>query len=172
MNKTTITIGALIVLGIIGLMVWGKSNASVSGAQSANHAAAPGGSAQSPLTALETFYDFGTISMKKGVVEHRFTVTNNTEASVYLSKVYTSCMCTTGFLETPKGEKGPFGMQGMGYIPPANESIAPGESREVKVIFDPNAHGPAGVGTIDRFVYLEDDKGGMLALEIKAVVTP
>ncbi|MEK7601394.1 MAG: DUF1573 domain-containing protein [Patescibacteria group bacterium] len=172
MNKKTLLIGAIVLLGIVGLMVWGKSNASANGAQQANHAGAPQGNVQSQLTALETFYDFGTISMKGGKVENRFTITNNTDASVYIESVYTSCMCTTAFLETPTGEKGPFGMQGMGYIPPANESIAPGESREVKVIFDPNAHGPAGVGMIDRFVYLVDDKGGALALEIRAVVTP
>ena|SRR3989344_9159636 len=172
MNKTAIAIGALIVFAIVGLMLWGRSSASTSGAQPLNHAGAPGGSAQSSLTASETLYDFGTISMRKGMVERVFTITNNTEASVYIPSIYTSCMCTTGFLKTPTGEKGPFGMQGMGYIPPANETIAAGESREIKVVFDPNAHGPAGVGTIDRFVYVVDDQGAALALEIRAVVTP
>ncbi len=143
MNKSVL-IGALIVLGIIGLMVWGR-NAASSGAQPVNHAGAPEESAISPLTALETLYDFGTISMKNWTVDHRFTVTNKTSAAVYISSVYTSCMCTAAYLETPTGEKGPFGMQGMGYVPPANESIAPGESREVRVVYDPNAHGPAGV---------------------------
>lgn len=171
MNKKTLIIGALVVLGILGLMLWGRSTAS-SQSPTANHADAPQNGTASPLTASDTLYDLGTISMKDGLKEHRFTVTNNTNAAMYLSSVYTSCMCTTAFLETPKGEKGPFGMQGMGYIPPANETIGPGESREVKVVYDPNAHGPSGVGAIDRFVYLVDDKGGVLALEIKAVVTP
>jgi hypothetical protein len=171
MNKKTILIGALVVLAILGLMLWGRSNAGAS-AQVANHAEAPENSGPSSLTASSTFYDFGTISMKNGVVNHEFTVTNNTSAPVFLPTVYTSCMCTTAFLETPSGEKGPFGMQGMGYVPPANDTLAPGESRTVRVQFDPNAHGPAGVGAIDRFIYLVDSKGGVLTLEIKAVVTP
>ena len=168
-NKTTITI-ALVILAIVGLMLWGRSNAS--SAQPANHAGAPQDGTASTLSASETLYDFGTISMKNWTVNHLFTVTNNTQTTVQLQSVYTSCMCTNAYLQTPKGEKGPFGMQGMGYVPPANETIGPGESREVKVVYDPNAHGPAGVGVIDRFVYLVDDKGGTLALEIKAVVTP
>lgn len=173
MNKTILFIGALVVLVIIGLMVWGRSAASSSpGAQPANHAAAPEGSAQSPLTASETLYDFGTISMKNYLVEHKFTITNNTSAPVFVPTIYTSCMCTTAYLETPTGEKGPFGMQGMGYVPPSNETIASGESRELRVVYDPNAHGPAGVGSVDRFVYVEDETGGVLAFEVKAVVTP
>ena len=68
--------------------------------------------------------------------------------------------------------KGPFGMAGMGYVPPANETIKPGESRIVRVVYDPNAHGPAGVGQIDRFVTLTDSSGGTLQFEIKALVTP
>ena len=169
MNKKTVFIGALVIVAIVGLMLWGRANA---GKGVANHAGAPQGAVASSLTAAETLYDFGTISMKNWTVSHLFTVTNGTNAPVYLTSVYTSCMCTAAYLETPKGEKGPFGMQGMGYLPPANETIAPGESREVKVVYDPNAHGPAGVGAIDRFVYLVDDKGGTLQLEVKAVVTP
>lgn len=162
----------LVVLAIIGLMLWGRINASSASAQSGNHAGAPRGASASPLSATETLYDFGTISMKNWTVSHAFTLTNNMSAPVFVTSVYTSCMCTSAYLETPGSEKGPFGMQGMGYLPPANETIGPGESRQVKVVYDPNAHGPAGVGSIDRFVYVVDDKGGTLAFEIKALVTP
>ena len=63
-------------------------------------------------------------------------------------------------------------MPGMGYVPPANELIKAGESRTIRVVYNPNAHGPAGVGRIDRFVTLTDEAGGALQLEIKALVTP
>ena len=63
-------------------------------------------------------------------------------------------------------------MPGMGYVPPANETIKAGESRMIRVVYDPNAHGPAGVGRINRFVELVDSSGGTLGLEIKALVTP
>jgi hypothetical protein len=171
MNKMTLTISALVLLAIVGLMLWGRSNATA-GAQPANHAGAPEGGKPSALTASEALYDFGTISMKNYLVEHKFTISNNTASPIFVPTIYTSCMCTTAYLETPTGEKGPFGMQGMGYVPPSNETIAPGESRQLRVVYDPNAHGPAGVGTIDRFIYVQDDKGGVLSFEVKAVVTP
>ena len=82
-------------------------------------------------------------------------------------------MCTTAYLIGPQGEKGPFGMPGHGgAVRPANEIIKAGEGRDVKVVFDPNAHGPAGVGAIDRSIYLTDDAGDTLELGIKVVVTP
>ena len=60
----------------------------------------------------------------------------------------------------------------MGYVPPVNETIKAGESRTIRVVYDPNAHGPAGVGPIDRFAILTDKSGGKLQFEIKALVTP
>ena len=59
-----------------------------------------------------------------------------------------------------------------GAVPKVNETIKAGESRNIEVVFDPNAHGPAGIGMIDRFVFIEDANGEKLQLEIKATVTP
>ena len=53
-----------------------------------------------------------------------------------------------------------------------NETIKAGESRIIRAVYDPNAHGPAGVGPIDRFLILTDSSGSKLELEIKAIVTP
>jgi len=125
------------------------------------------------LVAPETFYDFGTISMKNWTVTKEFKVTNPTDKDITINTVLTSCMCTSAFIVEPDGStKGPFGMSGMGYVPPANELIKAGESRMIKVVYDPNAHGPAGVGQIDRFVTLTDSSGAELRFEIKALVTP
>jgi hypothetical protein len=57
-------------------------------------------------------------------------------------------------------------------VPKANELIKAGSSLDIEVVYDPAAHGPAGVGAVDRFVYLTEPNGGTLELEIKAVVTP
>lgn len=124
------------------------------------------------LSAEKKLFDFGTISMANGKVSHIFTVTNPTDKNINVKAVSTSCMCTSAYIESPSGEKGPFGMQGMGYLPPANEIIKAGESLNIKVVYDPNVHGPAGVGSIDRLIYLADESGGTLQLEIKAMVTP
>ena len=111
--------------------------------------------------------------MKDGDVSREFTITNSTDKDITVKTLLTSCMCTSAFIVRPDGKtKGPFKMPGMGYVPPANEIIKAGESRIIRVVFDPNAHGPAGVGQIDRFINLTDENGGELQFEIKALVKP
>lgn len=163
MNKIIVII-TLVVVGIIGLMIWGRS---------AQNTVEVDTGAISNLTYSEKLYDFGTISMKNGLVTKDFTVTNNTDKDIVIPSLTTSCMCTKAFFVKPDGiTKGPFGMPSMGYVPPLNETIKVGESRIVRAVYDPNAHGPAGVGPIDRFLFLTDATGGKLQLEIKAMVTP
>lgn len=167
MKTKNIIIFFLILAGLFGLMWWGKP-ASTSPASIPE----PRTGAGNTLSSSEKFYDFGTISMAKGNVSHLFKITNPTDKEVEIKTINTSCMCTTAYLESASGEKGPFGMPGMGYVPPVNEIIKVGESRNIKVVYDPNAHGPAGIGSIDRFIYLTDAAEKTLELEIKAVVTP
>lgn len=165
MNKSSIIIGAVAVLAVIGLIYWGKPGG-ISTTPSVN-------SATAALAAQERLWDFGTISMKNGVVSHGFTVTNPTSEDVLVKEIVTSCMCTTAYLVDGEKRAGPFGMPGHGgRVPAANEVIRAGESRTIEVLFDPNAHGPAGVGTIDRIISLTDAAGKNLELEIKANVTP
>lgn len=165
MNKTIITI--IMVIAVIGgLLWWGKS------IQKSPTAGADTGK-KSALITSEKIYDFGTISMKNGDVTKEFTVTNSSAEDMFFPLLETSCMCTKAFMVGLDGTtKGPFGMPGMGYVPSLNETIKAGESRVIRVVYDPNAHGPAGVGQINRFVTLTDKSGGKLQLEIKALVTP
>ena|GEM_PF-4496579 len=66
-----ILIGIVIVI-VLGLLFWGGSVASNNSvAQSQNGAAVAGA-----LSAPETFFDFGAISMKDGKVRRLFTLTN------------------------------------------------------------------------------------------------
>ena len=171
MESKTISTIAVVLIVFVGLFIWGYAGkggttGSVQGADGTTNAA-------SILIALETLYDFGTISMKNGNVTKEFVVTNPTDTDISVSTLVTSCMCTSAFIVSPQGSiKGPFRMPGMGYVPPANELIKAGDSRTVRVVYDPNAHGPAGVGEINRLVILTDSSGGTLQLEIKALVTP
>jgi len=172
MKSNTVSITAVALLVLIGLFVWGYSGkqgttASVQGVGGATATA-------SGLIASEIIYDFGTISMKDGNVAKEFEISNPTDQDITVSTVLTSCMCTTAFLVLPDGNvKGPFGMAGHGgAVPPANDVIRAGENRIIRVVYDPNAHGPAGVGQIERFVMLTDASGGTIELEIKALVTP
>ncbi|MDP1707325.1 MAG: DUF1573 domain-containing protein [bacterium] len=169
MESKTIGIATLVFILIVLLFAWGRAGTNFT------PQGAPGATsiAQSSLIASETLYDFGTISMKNGLVNKEFTITNPTNLDIMATTVLTSCMCTLAYIVKENGDlKGPFGMPGMGYVPPANELIKAGESRVIRVIYDPNAHGPAGVGRIDRFITLTDASGGALQLEIKALVTP
>ena len=172
MESKTISIIAVVLLILFGLFILGYSGkrGTTEFVQGGPGAVS---NAKSSLTAPEVFYDFCAISMKNGDVTKEFTITNPTNEDIFVKTVLTSCMCTSAFIIEPDGSlKGPFKMPGMGYVPLANELIKVGESRTVRVVYDPNAHGPAGVGRIDRFVTLTDEAGGALQLEIKALVTP
>lgn len=127
---------------------------------------------ESKLVASETEYDFGRISMADGKVSRSFTITNPAPGSVLLDSVVTSCMCTKASLKRGGEVIGTFGMPGHGSVPKANDTIGPGETRELVVTFDPAAHGPAGVGPIGRSVYLRDGDGGTVRIRISAVVLP
>lgn len=152
-------------IGLLGLMVWGSS------VQKTVTVVNTG--AKSVLTTSEKLYDFGTISMKNGNVTKEFTVTNSSDKNIYVPSLTTSCMCTKAYIvESDGSTKGPFGMPSMGYVPPANETIKAGENKIIRAVYDPNAHGPAGVGQIDRIITLTDASGASLQLEIKALVTP
>jgi hypothetical protein len=124
------------------------------------------------LASIAPFYNFGSVSMSAGNVAHRYTISNLGQAPVTITKLFTSCMCTTATLVTPSGRRGPFGMPGHAPIPSIREQLKPGEMAQVEVVFDPNAHGPAGVGRIDRTITLENDAGRPFELAFTAMVRP
>lgn len=165
MNKNIIT-GIVVGLILFAGIVW------VARPNGNNTGAVVQPSSNGVLEAAEQSFDFGVISMAAGPVTHRFTVKNTGIDPVTVSKMYTSCMCTTSVLQ--KGDKrfGPYGMPGHGFIPKMNAQVGPGEEVLVDVTFDPAAHGPAGVGSISRVVILENNAGDNVELQISAEVTP
>lgn len=120
----------------------------------------------------ENSYDFGAISMAKGEVSHQFKLKNTGEAAVVIEKMYTSCMCTTAALTVHGKRFGPYGMPGHGVIPKINQAIEKNEEAIVEVVFDPAAHGPAGIGRIQRVVTIENNTGQPVELQFAAVVIP
>ena len=117
-------------------------------------------------------YDFGTISMAAGNVKHAFKIRNTGNGAVIINKMYTSCMCTTATLMMGNKQYGPYGMPGHGSIPKIGQAINPNEEAIVEVIFDPAAHGPAGVGRIQRTITIENSAGQPVELMFSAVVAP
>ncbi len=118
------------------------------------------------------FFDFGKISMSAGLVEQDFIVTNSSSEPAILAKLSTSCMCTSAELLAPAGNVGPFGMPSHGGASDFSLPLLPGEPAVVRVVFDPAAHGPAGLGKVSRTVTLETVSGQRLVMAFSALVTP
>lgn len=177
MNKTTL-IGIVIAIIVLGGIVWFARPKPTGG----DGMARPGSQSTPPallspnsdgmLSAEETSFDFGTISMAAGKVEHAFKIKNASSEPLVIEKIYTSCMCTTAALVVGGKRFGPYGMPGHGFIPKINEKMDAGEEAIIEVVFDPAAHGPAGVGRIQRTITIENNAGQPLELGFTALVTP
>lgn len=164
MNKTIIgvVIGVLVLGGLIWI-AWPDGQTSNASPTTSN----------GTLTVQEANnYDFGTISMAAGKVKNTFKIKNTGSDAVTINKMYTSCMCTTASLMMGDKRFGPIGMPGHGAIPRIDQVINPGEEVDIEVVFDPAAHGPAGVGRIQRVVTIENNAGKPVELSFSAVVKP
>lgn len=96
-----------------------------------------------PIIEIEnSTYDFGIINQADGIVTTLFTIKNVGGNDLIIENMDTSCMCTSATL-IYNGEEGPkFGMSMHGDNPEDFELvIAPGESAQLKVYYDPMAHG-------------------------------
>lgn len=170
-NKNIIVFIVIVTLALAGFALLGASRPSGGPASLGNLVNNQSGSSGS-LVVSEASYDFGTISMRRGNVQRVFTVKNTSQEAVTVTKLYTSCMCTTATLVKSEKKIGPFGMPGHGFMPSIKETLAPQEEVEVEVIFDPAAHGPSGIGRIERLIYVENDAGSLLTFGFTATVTP
>ena len=169
-NKIIVFITVLAVL-FIGLFLYGKPDENKN---KKLNTALNQSSDISALQAPEVFYDFGKISMKNGNVSKIFKVMNPTNTDIKVPSVNTSCMCTTAYILGKDGSKSrPFGMPGHGRaVPKANAIVEAGGSLDIEVVYDPNAHGPAGVGMIERSVFVEDENKNVIEFKFRANVTP
>lgn len=165
MNKTII--GVIAAILVLGGLIW------IARPDSSQNNNIVSVSSSGTLTVQEANnYDFGTISMSAGKVKHQFKVKNTSSEAVVVSKMYTSCMCTTAELIAGGKQFGPYGMPGHSAIPKIQGTINPNEEATVEVVFDPAAHGPAGVGRIQREIILENNAGQPIELQFAAIVTP
>lgn len=109
-----------------------------------------------------TSFDFGDVSMANGKITKKISVKNEGDADLVISKLVTSCMCTTVALEVNDKKSAAYGMAGghggaSGFL---NETIPPGKSGVFELVFDPNAHGPDAVGSIKRTINITSNNGG------------
>lgn len=101
----------------------------------------------------ETEFDAGEISMADGPLIHSYEIKNDGDGDLKISAIETSCMCTTSVLKVDDKTSPEFGMHGnpVGW----SEKIAPGQTAELEVTFDPAFHGPSGTGPVTRAVVFE-----------------
>ncbi len=118
-----------------------------------------GGLSNSKLIVLEDPYDFGEIEIFAGKVSTNFTLKNEGEEAVTITKAATSCMCTEGEIAGLT-----FGMHGSDVksvvIPPGGEEV-------VQATYDPLAHGPKGVGPVTRTLQLDTDSAVTPRIELR-----
>jgi hypothetical protein len=86
-------------------------------------------------------FDFGDVSIKKGVVTKEFPLANVGDDPLVITFLDSSCGCTSARVIN-KGESGPiFGMSSHGKSPTNWETtIEPGEQAILKVYYDPSVH--------------------------------
>jgi hypothetical protein len=115
-------------------------------------------------------YDWGKIGINDGDVEKTFEIKNDGSEILKLSKVVTSCACTTAQLILGEQKSPTFGMHTRSsYI----MEVPPGETAQLKVIFIPDFHGPNGVGIVSRNVVVatNDPNNQELNFLLNALVT-
>lgn len=155
-NNSTIALvaGAIIVVGIFGIVALKSNN----GSGNTSQAVAVTAPIEGELEFSEMTWSFGEIQMKDGIATRSIEVTNPTPNPITITNMETSCMCTKTQIVRANGKKGPIrGMAGHGGSTSLSETIAPGENVVLNVDFDPNAHGPNGTGPITRSVTMETD---------------
>lgn len=102
-----------------------------------------------------TSFDLGRVKMKDGVVKREYEIKNNSDKTLRLKKIATSCMCTKAYVTLGDKKTRIFGMEGHGDKNPSfNFEIPGGLVAKVVAEFDPAAHGIAGTGVFDRTVWL------------------
>lgn len=108
------------------------------------------------LTISESSWDLGDVRMADGMNTKSISLTNETSSPITLTKMETSCMCTTAQIVHADGSKS--GLKGMpghgGGSANLSETIQAGETATLLINFDPNAHGPEAIGPITRNVMM------------------
>lgn len=153
-----VTLAVLIGIGVFSVVFQGNGGAS-SQQQHDGAAANDIAKVDSNVSLNKSDFDFGTIPIHGGKVSTVFTVTNEGDEPVTLTKITTSCMCTDATIDGKK-----FGLH---MDPAANIVLEPKSSKEVTVTFDPLAHGEKGTGPVTRVVAITTNSSATPQLMFK-----
>lgn len=104
--------------------------------------------------------NLGQVAYGGGIVSKSFDIKNTSGKSIKLRKITTSCMCTTAKVRIGDKETRLFGMEMNGDLNPlVDHDLPAGATAQVIFNFDPAAHGPQGIGAVDRVITVFFDVG-------------
>jgi rhodanese-related sulfurtransferase len=94
------------------------------------------------ISVIPEEYDFGQVSLSKGIVKTSFIIKNTGEANLIINNIKTSCGCTVASLKIKNKEKSPdFSVKGKTSRDWQVE-ILPEQEVELVIGFDPNFYPP------------------------------
>jgi hypothetical protein len=160
-KETKYIIGTLLVLAaiIIGVAVLASkptsgNTGSIGGDRFINNVVAQG------ISAAPESIDIGKVAYRGGIVSKEYEIKNTTGAAMKLRKIITSCACTKARVVIGDKSTKFYSMEMSGDKNPIIDYDFPaGATAKVEFQFDPTAHGPAGIGLIDRVITLYFDAG-------------
>lgn len=131
--------------------------------------------AERPIISFSSnFYDLGDVSQKNGIAITIFELKNVGTQNLLINKLNSSCGCTSASIVF-NGVEGPrFAMAGHGIESPTNWqiSLAPGETAQLKVYYDPNVHKDfRGAATREIYIFSNDpiDSEKKVTIELNQV---
>lgn len=144
-KKAVLVMAGATALIIAGGVWWSGRDGAVSGMSSE-------AGVDAKAQVMESTYDWGEISIDGGKVEKVFDIKSEGAGTLRLHNVSTSCMCTTAQLLLGNKKSPEFGMHTKSSY---KLEVPPGETAQLKVVFDPAFHGPSGIGPVTRQIEVQ-----------------
>lgn len=110
----------------------------------------------------EKQFDWGSIQYSGPKATKVFTIKNSGTEPLQLTKVKTSCTCTTAQISIDGNNSPLFSMHaGSPWV----GEVAPGKEAQIEIVFDQTFHGPSGVGPIERYITVETNDANQPNIE-------
>ena len=92
----------------------------------------------SSMKITPTFYDFGDVSVAKGIANTTMNILNEGKGDLVIKYMESSCACTAASIIFNGVESPRFGMHGNSVS--WSQTIGPNETAQLKIYYDPTVH--------------------------------
>ena len=110
-------------------------------------------------------FNFGEVKLTSGILTHRYPIKNIGQTDLKIANLASSCACTKVYFKSGSGESPKASMKGMTKVSSWVGVLAPQETGEMVIDFDPNFHGINGIGKIARSLEFETNDPSHLRVE-------